>query len=288
MKPYEKCASCTLKWVYERASVRAVEKKRFELIRRILGVLSKEFLPTVNVGWLCNETIHSVREFVVDSAPYYKGLKLQSNKVAQELLSMARMFIEKGETDQERFNRACVLAAGTNVAPIGLPSEGFRFQEALDMIEEKDPLPIVTEDVFKVAQSARHVLYITDNAGEIGFDSLLIAKLKEMGSKVTLVVKKGPFFEDATTEDVSFFKLDQLVDRVLAVDGFFIPKETTPPLLDCIKQSDLLVAKGTGNYEALKGEVDGKKTIYMLKAKCEPVALETGVTLGSFVVKLGK
>jgi uncharacterized protein with ATP-grasp and redox domains len=39
---------------------------------------------------------------------------------------------------------------------------------------------------------------MADNAGEIGFDSLLIAKLKEMGPKVTLIVKEDPFFEDAT------------------------------------------------------------------------------------------
>jgi uncharacterized protein with ATP-grasp and redox domains len=288
VKPYETCAVCTLKWVYERARVLVGEEKRFELIRKILGVLSQEFLPTINVGSLCNKTINSIYEFVVDSAPYYKGLKLQSNNVAKELLSTARSFIEKGQTDQERFNRACVLAAGTNVAPIGLPSEGFKFQEALDLITEKNPLPTVTGDVFKVAQSASHVLYITDNAGEIGFDSLLIAKLKEMGPKVTLVVKEDPFFEDATTEDVSFFKLDQLADHIQTVKGFFMPKEAAPSLIDCINKSDLLVSKGTGNYEALKGEVDGKKTIYMLKVKCEPIAIETGVILGSFVAKLEK
>jgi len=277
-----------LKWVYERARVLVREEKRFELIRKILGVLSQEFLPTINVGSLCNKTINSVHEFVLDSAPYYKGLKFQSNKAAKELLSAARIFIEKGQTEQERFDRACVLAAGTNIAPIGLPPEGFKFQEALDMIMERNPLPAVTGDVFKAVQSANHVLYITDNAGEIGFDSLFIAKLKEMGLKVTLVVKEDPFFEDATTEDVSFFKLDQLADSVLTAKGFFMPKEIPPPLFDCLDKSDLVVAKGTGSYEALKGEVDGKKTIYMLKIKCEPIALETGMTLGSFALKLEK
>lgn len=286
MKPYETCAPCTLKWVYERASVLVGEEKRFELIRKILGALSQEFLPTINVGSLCNKTINSIHEFVLDSAPYYKGLKLQSNKVAKELLSTARIFIEKGQTEQERFDRACVLAARTNVAPIGLPSEGFKFQEALDMIMERNPLPTFTGNVFKITQNASHILYITDNAGEIGFDSLLIAKLKEMGLKVTLIVKEDPFFEDATTEDVSFFKLDQLADNILTVQGFFMPKD--PSLFDCINKSDLVIAKGTGSYEALKGEVDGRKTIYMLKVKCEPIAIETGVTLGSFVVKLEK
>jgi uncharacterized protein with ATP-grasp and redox domains len=274
--------------VYERAGILAGEEKRFELIRNILTVLSREFQSTVNVGWLSNRIINSIGEFVFDSAKYYEGVKLQSNKVAKELLSSARNFIEKGQTDQGRLERACGLSASANVAPIGLPSEGFKFQEALNMMVRKNPLPPLTGNVFEAAQGASHILYITDNAGEIGFDSLLISKLKEMGLKVTLVVKENPFFEDATAKDVSFFRLDQLVDSILTVNGFFIPNEAPPPVFDSFKRSDLVIAKGTGNYEALKGEVEGKAAIYMLKVKCRPIAANIGVSVGSFVVKLEK
>lgn len=288
MKPDLECGPCLLKWVYERAGILAGEEKRFELIRNILTVLSREFQSTVNVGWLSNRIINSIGEFVFDSAKYYEGVKLQSNKVAKELLSSARNFIEKGQTDQGRLERACGLSASANVAPIGLPSEGFKFQEALNMMVRKNPLPPLTGNVFEAAQGASHILYITDNAGEIGFDSLLISKLKEMGLKVTLVVKENPFFEDATAKDVSFFRLDQLVDSILTVNGFFIPNEAPPPVFDSFKRSDLVIAKGTGNYEALKGEVEGKAAIYMLKVKCGAIAANIGVSVGSFVVKLEK
>lgn len=288
MKPDLECGPCLLKWVYERAGILAGEEKRFELIRNILTVLSREFQSTVNVGWLSNRIINSIGEFVFDSAKYYEGVKLQSNKVAKELLSSARNFIEKGQTDQGRLERACGLSASANVAPIGLPSEGFKFQEALNMMVRKNPLPPLTGNVFEAAQGASHILYITDNAGEIGFDSLLISKLKEMGLKVTLVVKENPFFEDATAKDVSFFRLDQLADNILTVNGFFIPNEAPPPVFDSFKRSDLVIAKGTGNYEALKGEVEGKAAIYMLKVKCRPIAANIGVSVGSFVVKLEK
>jgi uncharacterized protein with ATP-grasp and redox domains len=288
LKPDLECGPCLLKWVYARAGILAGEEKRFELIRNILTVLSREFQSTVNVGWLSNRIINSIGEFVFDSAKYYEGVKLQSNKVAKELLSSARNFIEKGQTDQGRLERACGLSAAANVAPIGLPSEGFKFQEALNMMVRKNPLPPLTGNVFEAAQGASHILYITDNAGEIGFDSLLISKLKEMGLKVTLVVKENPFFEDATAKDVSFFRLDQLVDSILTVNGFFIPNEAPPPVFDSFKRSDLVIAKGTGNYEALKGEVEGKAAIYMLKVKCRPIAANIGVSVGSFVVKLEK
>lgn len=67
-----------------------------------------------------------------------------------------------------------------------------------------------------------------------------------------------------------------------------MPRESTPPLSDLFKESDLLIAKGTGNYEALKGEVEGKTTIYLLKVKCKPITTNIGASVGSFVVKLEK
>lgn len=286
MRPNLECGPCLMKWVYERSGVLANQEKRFQLIRNILKVLSLEFHPSANVGWLSNRITNSIHEFLIDSAGYYEGFKLQSNKLAEDLLKSARKYIEEGQTPQEKFQRACGLSAATNVAPIGAPSEGFKFQDALNIMKEKKPFPTVMGDVFKAAQGAMHVLYITDNAGEIGFDSLLIAKLKEIGLKVTLMVKEEPFFEDATLKDASFFGLDKLVDHIFIVKGFFVLDKSLTAHRDLFKRSDLLIAKGTGNYEALKDELDGKKAIFMLKVKCGPIAADTGADLGSFIVKL--
>lgn len=286
MRPDLECGPCLMKWVYERSGVLANQEKRFQLIRNILEVLSLEFDPTANVGWLSNRIINSIHEFVIDSAAYYEGLKLQSNKLAEDLLKSARNFIEEGQSPREKFQRACGLSAATNVAPMGAPSEGFKFQEALNIMKEKNPLPTLMGDVFKAAQGATRVLYITDNAGEIGFDSLLIAKLKEIGLKVNLMVKEEPFFEDATLKDASFFGLDKLVDHISIVKGFFVLDKSPTAHRNLFKRSDLLIVKGTGSYEALKDELDGKKAIFMLKVKCGPIAADTGVDLGSFIVKL--
>ena len=63
-------------------------------------------------------------------------------------------------------------------------------------------------DVYEAARDKKRVLFLCDNAGEIGFDSLLIEQLKAMGADVTLVVKEEPFFEDATFRDAASFGLD--------------------------------------------------------------------------------
>ena len=203
-----------------------------------------------------------------------------------QLLPSAKKYIEKGRTPQERFKRACRLASAGNVAPMTVPGEAFRFREATHILKGKNPLPPLIGDIFRTAQKATRILYLTDNAGEIGFDSLLIATLREMGARVNLVVKEDPFFEDATMKDALFFSMDKLVDNIFTVNGFFIPGRSTSQLSDIFKKSDLVIAKGTGNYEALKDQQYGKAALYMLKVKCQPIARKTGAKIGSFIVKI--
>ena len=67
-----------------------------------------------------------------------------------------------------------------------------------------------------------------------------------------------------------------------------MPKEIPFALKDLFEKSDLIISKGTGNYEALKGEGEGKTVIYMLKVKCRPIAAEIRMDIGTFVAKLEK
>jgi uncharacterized protein with ATP-grasp and redox domains len=169
-----------------------------------------------------------------------------------------------------------------------VPGEAFRFREVTRILEGKNPLPLLIGDVFGTAQRATRILYLADNAGEVGFDSLLIATLREMGATVNLVIKKDPFFEDATIKDALFFSIDKLVDHVFTVNGFFIPGNSTSLLSGIFRKTDLVIAKGTGNYEALKDELRGKRVIYLLKVKCKPISADIGAPMGTFVVKAEK
>ena len=89
-------------------------------------------------------------------------------------------------------------------------------------------------------------------------------------------------------EDAAFFGLDRLVDNIFTTKGLFVPIESSPPLAEAFTQSDLIISKGTGNFEALKDEVEGKPIIYMLKIKCAPIAEKVEADIGSFIVELNQ
>lgn len=286
MKPDGECAHCMLRWVYERTAISAGQTERFQIMERALRALSQQLSPTVNLGVLSNRCTDAVYEFLRAAAKHYDSLKLKSNQAARDLMATASGFIAKGRTSRERFERACCLAAAGNVAPIGAPPDAFTFEGVEDIIGGRDPLPALIGDIFGAVQRARHVLYVADNAGEIGFDALLLAMLKQMGLNLTLIVKESPFFDDCTPSDASFFGLDKLVDDILTVRGIFVPKPEPQPLRDALNKSDLLIAKGTGNYEALKGEIKDIPILYMLKIKCGPIANAENAAMGSFLVRL--
>ena len=286
MKPQPECASCLLGWLNERIAVLGEEGAHSSTVNSLARMVSDRFGSTANVGSLANRTIRMAQGPIIELADHYEGIKKRNNRIASRLIPAAKNFIERGTSAREKFLRTCSLATLGNVAPLGPPDGGFEFQEVQDLIRDEGSTPDFSEEIYEAALAAESILYITDNAGEIGFDSLLIERLKKMGAKVTLVVKEEPFFEDATAKDAGFFSLDGLADDIISIGGFFVPDELSPPLRHAFKQSDLLVSKGTGNYEALQGEAKGKPTIHMLKVKCKPVARQTGGQMGTFLIGL--
>jgi damage-control phosphatase, subfamily I len=286
VKAHPWCSLCLIHWVYERALAQVGDRAGPELVRGILKVLMNDFSLSANVGSLCNGTVFAANQFTAPGNRHYEELKRKSNENAKALLGQANDYINAGKTKRERFERACFLAAAANVAPLNPPAGAYAFDEMQRVMSGRDGAPLVTGDIYGAARKAQRIIYVTDNAGEIAFDSLVIRMLKQMGIAVTLVVKSRTFFEDATMEDARFFGLDKLADRTERTEGFLVLNEAPEPLREAYGKSDLVIAKGTGSYEALRGETGGKPAIFMLKVKCGPIAQETGIAEGNMVVRL--
>ena len=287
MRPHPECGLCMMKWVYERVGNSLSEQQQFSILKKLTAVFAKEADPSMNMGILCNRCVGAVHDFLLASSGSYELLKRKSNEAAARRIEKAKKFIENSATPGERFVKACGLAAVSNVAPIGVPTAPFEFSLVEDIIQGKVPLPVPAGDIYGAASKARNVFYVADNAGEIGFDSLVISLLKKMGAKVTLAVKEGPFFDDATLEDARYFGLEQIADAVHSVrGGIFVPEETDEELSLAFKNSDFVISKGTGNFEVFKGYGKGKRVLFLLKAKCGPVSKETETPEGQFIVRL--
>lgn len=155
----------------------------------------------------------------------------------------------------------------------------------MDIVEGRTR-PVLTGDVYETVRHAGRVFYVTDNAGEVGFDMFVLKAIKARGSHVTLVVKGDIFFEDATVGDARYFNLEQVVDEIVESKGFFVREDASPALNSAFDMCDVVIAKGTGSFEGLKNEAAGKTVVFMLKAKCGPIGRDLKVEEGRIVVSV--
>jgi len=214
----------------------------------------------------------------------YRDLKEESNRAARDLLPLAVEFYDSSGDGLEALVR---IAAAANSMEYGVKGHDFdanTFHEVfLDTLEEK--LGGDLEKARGYLDRFEKILYLTDNAGEIVFDLFVIEKLEEKGKRVVIAPKTEPILNDVTAEE-----LRSMTDWPLEPSGPVVGlslEDTRPELLDLLWDEDWLVlAKGMGNFETVT-EFDDRlkgRLIYVMRAKCEPVARRAGVPQGSLVV----
>lgn len=116
---------------------------------------------------------------------------------------------------------------------------------------------------------AKTLLYITDNAGEIGFDWVLAEELKRRfpGLSITFCVRGAPAHNDATREDYETMGIPfPVIDSGSDVGGTDLDHigETAK---NALYSADVILAKGMGNTETLYGS--GLPIYFAFLAKCK-------------------
>ena len=147
------------------------------------------------------------------------------------------------------------------------------------------------DDAVEAMERANTIVFVLDNAGEVVFDRLLADKLKMIGKKVYAIVKSGAFQNDETLAELSYSKLEESFDQVVGsgtdAASLFLD-EISSDVWKLIEEADLVVAKGMANFEYLSENVEklGKPTLFLLVAKCQPIARLLGVERYTVIAKL--
>ena len=135
--------------------------------------------------------------------------------------------------------------------------------EALDEKEYKNFLHDLS--------SAKKLVYLTDNCGEVVLDKMAVKILKEQypNLDITVIVRGYPVVNDATMEDAEEIGLTDLVNVIgngSNVDGTWIPGISSESR-ELLYNADLIIAKGQGNFETLND--CGLNIYYLFLCKCD-------------------
>lgn len=127
------------------------------------------------------------------------------------------------------------------------------------------------ENFLRDLSSARKLVYLTDNCGEVVLDKLAVRILKEQypDLDITVIVRGYPVVNDATMEDAEEIGLTDLV-KVIGngsnVGGTWIPG-INAEARELLYDADLIIAKGQGNFETLND--CGLNIYYLFLCKCD-------------------
>ena len=105
-----------------------------------------------------------------------------------------------------------------------------------------------------LAQGKR-LLYLTDNAGEIGFDRILAEEIQQRYPHlaITFCVRGGPILNDATRIDAAIVGIPfPVIDNGNCCGGTVLD-QLGPQAKAALAQADVVIAKGMGNVETMFG-----------------------------------
>ena len=133
--------------------------------------------------------------------------------------------------------------------------------------EMKLELPVY-EDLCRRLSKAENLLYLTDNAGEIGFDRVLAEVMSKTypNLKITFCVRGGPALNDATRADAEAVGIPfPVIDNGNTVPGTDLDLMGSEAR-EAFEKADLIFAKGQANVETLLG--CGYPIFYAFLIKC--------------------
>lgn len=147
-------------------------------------------------------------------------------------------------------------------------------ETVLSLLEEENKDSLDAQEYHNFRQDlsrASHLVYLTDNCGEIVLDKLVIKILRELYPEltITVIVRGFPAINDATMEDARETGLTDLVNVIgngSDVGGTWLP-HISSEAQNQLRKADLIIAKGQGNYETL--HECGMNIYYLFLCKCD-------------------
>jgi len=272
------CGPCFLRQAREALDLSTDDELlKMEIMGDIFKFLSNNF----EVGTNSNGTGSEMHKMIIQKTgcrdPYFKE-KIEGNEIALKYLPE----VEKIIRDDDSLENYVKIAIIGNILDFGAFTLDDDIESVIKQALKKDLTVKDIEEFEKSLNDNDKVLYLVDNTGEIVFDKLLLAKIKEYGLDITIAVKSEPILNDACMAEALDAGLDEFGEIVEIGCGTvgYVDSEISEEFREIFDAHSFIISKGMGNYEGLT-EIDlSEKDVYfLLCAKCNTISRDIGVEL---------
>ena len=208
-----------------------------------------------------------------------KHYGLPEDRLRQEKLESNAFVLERMAAIREKAEKAAdPVFAGLQLAVLGnyLDFSALAGQVSFDKLEEmlENALKMeldqnVYAQLCRELESGKKLLYLTDNAGEIGFDRIFAEQLARRYPHLEILfcVRGGITINDATREDAAAVGIPfPVIDNGNRVPGTQLD-QLSGEAKQALEEADVILAKGMANCETMSG--CGYNVYYAFLVKCQ-------------------
>ena len=278
MKIRYECGPCFLRQAREALDLSTDDDElKMEVMEDIFKFLSDNFKLGANSNGTGSAMHNLVKQKTGCIDPYRKE-KIEGNEIALKYLPDVKRIIDEDDS-LENYVKIAIIG---NILDFGAFTLDDDIESVIKSSLKKD-LAIKDIDEFENSLKTNDkVLYLVDNTGEIVFDKLLLAKIKEYGLDITIAVKSEPILNDACMAEALDAGLDEIGEIVEIGCGTvgYVDSQISDEFREIFNDHKFIISKGMGNYEGLT-EIDlsNKEVYFLLCAKCNTISKDIGVNL---------
>lgn len=265
---HPECISCMTKVHLEKCPEGISEDRKVEYMQRVLKVLSEA--PGRYGAPVIVRTIQQIQDEMFGMKQDYAEIKKHYNHIMMNHEEQVKHKIEQSEDS---------IKTGIQYAMIGNYIDfGARInvneEQLTELLNDYDRFVIdekqygeLTDDL----ERAHKMVYLTDNCGEIVMDKLLICEIQKKypDLKVTVLVRGAEVINDATLEDaiqVGMTEMAEVIPNGSDIAGTWLEEISEEAKL-VLKEADVIISKGQGNFETLRK--CGMNIYYIFLCKCD-------------------
>ena len=268
MKVSAECMHCLVKRQADNIKKYPDEEKKAEYLGKVLGIIANGAAEEPAPVLLSH--IGRLHEAYFGKPFSFDELKKGYN---------AMMLGKEAEIRQKISGEADPLALALRFAQIGNfidfgAMDSVDDGKLMEFLEQAETLPLSEEAYRKFTgnlKTAKKLVYMTDNCGEIVLDKLLLETIERIAPHVecNIIVRGEPVLNDATMEDalqVGIENCGKVIPNGTNIAGTYIPW-LSAEAKKALDEADILISKGQGNFESLHG--CGLNIYYLFLCKCQ-------------------
>ena len=262
------CLQCLLKRNLDLVRPLGTEEQAMAFARRLLQ-LYMDAPAEVSSPWFGPQIADLLHEMYGLSIDRFREEKQLSNRFVLERLDPIREKILSAPDPVYAGLQFSILGNYLDFGALQGQVSFERLEEMLDGALEMELDRAVYADLCRDLEQGKTLLYLTDNAGEIGFDRLFAEQIakKYPHLEITFCVRGDIAQNDATREDAAAVGISfPIIDNGNRVAGTQLD-QLSGQADHAMKTADVIIAKGMGNTETMFG--CGYNVYYAFLIKCQ-------------------